>query len=117
MSGKKAAARKRAEGSGEAACARMRVLTKNASMGTEGLRSAATRGSSSAGAAAAEDAKSLVRTSGFVWTPDLRRKARDCRTAAGVEERSRRRRQCCSAARAADGGWRQAGAGCNGTCD
>jgi len=79
-------------------------------MGTEGLSSAATRGSSSAGAAAAEDAKSLVRTSGLAWRPDLRRKARDCRTAAGAEERSRRWRQCCSAARAADGGWHQAGA-------
>lgn len=40
----------------------------------------------------------------------MRRKARDCRTAAGAEERSRRRRQCCSAARATVGGWRQAGA-------
>jgi hypothetical protein len=105
MSGKKAAARRRAEGSGDVACARTRVLTRKASIGTEGPRSAATRGSSSAGAAEAVDAKSLVRTSGLECRPDLRRKARDWSTATGVEERSRRRRQCCSAARAAGGGW------------
>jgi hypothetical protein len=104
MSGKKAAARRRAEGIGEATWARMRVLTRKASSGRSGRRRVATRGSRSAAAAEAAQAKSLVRTSGLEWRPLLRRNARGWRSDAGVEARSRRRRQCCSAARRAGRG-------------
>lgn len=54
-------------------------------------------GSSSAGAPEAEDAKSLVRTSGLECRPVLRRKARHWRRVDGVQARSSWRRQCCSA--------------------